>query len=125
MAPVRRGASGLLQINPASESQERRPAAPVNPFGSRNQRRRIVAMKAEGKKLATLATDGFEESELFSPKEAIEAAGGSVEVVSIKPGDIQGLKHMERGRSIHVDKILADANPEDYDAILIPGGLFN
>src|SRR5262245_26104688 len=84
-----------------------------------------MAMKAQGKKLAILATDGFEESELFSPKAAIEAAGGSVEVVSLKPGDIQGLKHMERGRSIHVDRTLADANPEDYDAILIPGGLFN
>ena len=84
-----------------------------------------MAMKAEGKKLAILATDGFEESELFSPKAAIEAAGGSVEVISLKPGDIQGLKHMERGRSIHVDKTLADANPEDYDAILVPGGLFN
>jgi len=81
--------------------------------------------KAQGKKLAILATDGFEESELFSPKAAIEAAGGSVEVISLEPGDIQGLKHMERGRSIHVDKTLADANPEDYDAILIPGGLFN
>jgi len=83
------------------------------------------SQKAQGKKLAILATDGFEESELFSPKAAIEAAGGSVEVISLEPGDIQGLKHMERGRSIHVDKTLADANPEDYDAILIPGGLFN
>src|SRR5262245_24314843 len=81
--------------------------------------------KEEGKKLAILATDGFEESDLFSPKAAIEAAGGSVEVISPKPGEIQGLKHMERGRTIHVDKTLKNANPEDYDAILIPGGLFN
>jgi protease I len=84
-----------------------------------------MTMKAEGKTMAILATDGFEESELFSPKGAIEAAGGRVEVISPKPGDIQGLRHMERGRSIHVDKTLADAKPDDYDAILIPGGVFS
>lgn len=84
-----------------------------------------MAMKAEGKTMAILATDGFEESELFSPKGAIEAAGGKVEVISLKPGDIQGLRHMEPGRSIHVDKTLQDAKPDDYDAILIPGGLFS
>jgi protease I len=75
--------------------------------------------------MAILATDGFEESELFSPKGAVEAAGGTVEVISLKPGDIQGFRHMEKGRSIHVDKTLEEANAEDYDAILIPGGLFN
>lgn len=81
--------------------------------------------RADGKRMAILATDGFEEAELFSPKEAIEAAGGSAEVISLKPGDIQGFRHMEKGRSIHVDKTLADAKASDYDAILIPGGLFN
>jgi protease I len=84
-----------------------------------------MAMKAAGKKMAILAADGFEESELFSPKGAIEAAGGTVEVISLKPGDIQGLKHMEKGKTIHVDRTLDEANPDDYDAILIPGGLFN
>jgi protease I len=84
-----------------------------------------MALRAEGKKLAILATDGFEESELFSPKAAIEAAGGTVEVVSPKAGDIQGFRHMEKGRSIHVDKTLDEADENDYDAILIPGGLFN
>jgi protease I len=84
-----------------------------------------MAMQAEGKILAILAADGFEESELFSPKAAIEAAGGRTEVISLKPGDIQGFRHMEKGRSIHVDKTLDEADAEDYDAILIPGGLFN
>jgi len=84
-----------------------------------------MALKAEGKTMAILATDGFEESELFSPKAAIEAAGGRAEVISLKEGDIQGFRHMEKGRSIHVDKTIAQANPADYDAILIPGGLFN
>jgi protease I len=84
-----------------------------------------MAMKAQGKTMAILAADGFEESELFSPKGAIEAAGGRVEVVSMESGDIQGLRHMETGRSIKVDRTLADARAEDYDAILIPGGLFS
>jgi protease I len=82
-------------------------------------------MKAEGKVIAILAADGFEESELFSPKAAIEAAGGRAEVISLKPGDIQGFRHMEKGRSVHVDKTLDEADAENYDAILIPGGLFN
>lgn len=84
-----------------------------------------MAMKAQGKTMAILAADGFEESELFSPKGAIEAAGGRVEVISMEAGDIQGLRHMETGRSIKVDKTLADARADDYDAILIPGGLFS
>lgn len=84
-----------------------------------------MAMKAQGKTMAILAADGFEESELFSPKGAIEAAGGRVEVISLESGDIQGLRHMETGRSIKVDRTLADARAEDYDAILIPGGLFS
>lgn len=84
-----------------------------------------MAQRAAGKKLAILATDGFEEAELFSPKEAIEAAGGKVEVISIDPGDIQGFRHFEKGRSIHVDHTLSEASPDDYDAILIPGGLAN
>ena len=84
-----------------------------------------MTMKAEGKRVAILATNGFEESELFSSKGAIEAAGGSVEVISLEAGDIQGLRHMEKGRSIHVDKTVADARADDYDAVLIPGGLFS
>jgi protease I len=81
--------------------------------------------KAQGKVMAILAADGFEESELFSPKAAIEAAGGRAEVISLHDGEIQGFRHMEKGRSVHVDKTLDTARAEDYDAILIPGGLFN
>jgi len=84
-----------------------------------------MAQRAAGRKTAILAADGFEEAELSSPKEAIAAAGGTVEVVSLKADDIQGFRHMETGRSIHVDHTPSDANPEDCDAVLIPGGLFN
>jgi protease I len=84
-----------------------------------------MATRADGKRLAILAADGFEESELFSPKEAMEAAGVDVEVISPRPGGIQGLRHMEKGRMIEVDRTLADADPKDYDAVFIPGGLFS
>ncbi len=84
-----------------------------------------MAQRAVGRKLAILAADGFEESELFSPREAVEQAGGRTEVVSLKGGEIQGFRHMEKGKSVKVDRKLGDARADDYDAILIPGGLFN
>jgi protease I len=82
-------------------------------------------MKAQGKTVAILAADGFEESELFSPKEALEAAGARVEIISPEVGEIQGFRHMDKGRAITVSKAVKDAHADDYDAILIPGGLFS
>ena len=84
-----------------------------------------MAMRTIGRKLAIIVADGFEEAELFSPKEALEAAGVSVEIVSLKSGALQGMRHMEKGRMIEVDRTLADADPKTYDAVLIPGGLFS
>ena len=84
-----------------------------------------MAMRTIGRKLAIIVADGFEEAELFSPKEALEAAGVSVEIVSLKTGALQGMRHMEKGRMIEVDRTLADADPKTYDAVLIPGGLFS
>ncbi|WP_300379852.1 type 1 glutamine amidotransferase domain-containing protein [Henriciella sp.] len=84
-----------------------------------------MTKRAEGKTLAILATDGFEESELTSPKEAIENAGGKTVIVSLKPGEIQANQHREHGIKIKVDKTLGDVKADDFDAVLIPGGLFN
>lgn len=81
--------------------------------------------RAEGKTLAILATDGFEEVELTSPREAIENAGGRTVVVSQKPGEIQANQHREHGIKVKVDKTLDETKAEDFDALLIPGGLFN
>ncbi|MEM8771842.1 MAG: type 1 glutamine amidotransferase domain-containing protein [Pseudomonadota bacterium] len=78
-----------------------------------------------GLNIAILATDGFEESELFSPKEAVEREGAVVDVISIKDGDITGWKNMEPGRSIKVDKVVSDVKISDYDGLIIPGGLYN
>mgnify|MGYP002663722023 CR=1 FL=1 len=84
-----------------------------------------MSKSIEGKKVAILATDGFEESELTSPKEALEKAGATVHVVSPKAGPLQAFRHFEHGIKVEVDKPLKHADAADYDAIVLPGGLFN
>ena len=81
--------------------------------------------KLDGKRVAIVATDGFEEVELTQPKQALEEAGARVEVVSPKGGQIQGVRHMEKGQSVNVDRELSQAKPDEYDALMLPGGLAN
>jgi protease I len=81
--------------------------------------------KLQGKKVAILATDGFEQAELLKPLDVLRAEGAHVVVVSPKAGDIQGFDHLKADQKVHVDIRLDDANPEDYDAILLPGGANN
>lgn len=78
-----------------------------------------------GKTVAILATHGFEQSELTEPQQALKKAGATVHVVSPESGTIQGFKHFDKGEQIKVDKALAEAKASDYDALVIPGGLFN
>ncbi|MGB1559858.1 MAG: type 1 glutamine amidotransferase domain-containing protein [Sinimarinibacterium flocculans] len=84
-----------------------------------------MAGKLEGKRIAILATEGFEQSELFDPKQALEEAGALTDVISPMPGSIRGWKLKNWGDSIDVDTALADADPADYDALLLPGGVIN
>jgi protease I len=79
----------------------------------------------EGRRVAVLATDGFEQSELEKPVEALKAAGAQVEVISLKEGQIQGMEHDDKGRMVDVDRTLASADPGDYDALVLPGGVGN
>lgn len=81
--------------------------------------------KLAGKKVAILATNGFEQSELFKPKEQLAKQGAAVEVISIEAGEIKGWDKDQWGKSVKVDKILSEANPADYDALVLPGGLYN
>lgn len=74
-----------------------------------------------GKKIAIIATDGFEDSELTSPKEAVEAAGATTHVISTESGEIEGKK----GAKVAVDATTADASAADYDALILPGGTVN
>jgi len=79
----------------------------------------------KGKRVAFLATDGVEEVEYTEPRKAVEAAGGTAELVSIKPGDIQAVNHMDKAGTYPVDKQVKDADARDYDALVLPGGVAN
>lgn len=81
--------------------------------------------RLQGKKIAILATDGFEESELLKPLETLKKEGAQVEIVSLKSGDIQGFHHMKPDKKVHVDRELDRARADDYDALMLPGGAQN
>lgn len=85
----------------------------------------MTAQTLSGRKVAVLATDGFEQSELEKPVEALKAAGAQVEIVAPKAGQIQGWEHHDKGRAVSVDRALAAATPGDYDALVLPGGVIN
>lgn len=76
-------------------------------------------------RIAIVALDGVEEVELTEPREALMAAGAKVDVVSEKHGEIQGFHHHDKSHRIRVDRTLNDANPDDYDALMLPGGALN
>jgi protease I len=78
-----------------------------------------------GKKIAILATDGYEQVELTDPKRNLERAGAKVEVLSIKSGKIKGWDKTDWGKSVKVDHLVADVRPADYDALVLPGGQIN
>jgi protease I len=78
-----------------------------------------------GKRVAVLATDYFEEAELNEPVKALKEAGARVDIIAPKSGEIKGLKHVDPGQAVKVDKTLDEANPDDYDALVLPGGAIN
>lgn len=78
-----------------------------------------------GKRVAILAADGFEQSELLEPMKALEQHEAEVDVVSPKTGQVQGFKHFDKGEQVAVDIKLSEADAGKYDALVIPGGLFN
>lgn len=84
-----------------------------------------MAGELKGKRVAVLATHGFEESELVRPLEALREAGAAAEVVAPAGGSIQGWRHHDKGRTVEVDKELGRTRPEDYDALVLPGGVMN
>lgn len=84
-----------------------------------------MAGELDQRRVAVLATDGFEQLELTEPVAALARAGARVEVVAPKDGEIQGWKHHERGDTVCVDRNLNDADPDDYDALVLPGGVIS
>lgn len=84
-----------------------------------------MAENLSGKRIAFLATDGVEQIELTKPWEAIKGAGAQVELISIESGEIQGVNHMDKGDTFKVDKVVSDVNANDYDGLVLPGGVAN
>lgn len=81
--------------------------------------------KLEGKRVAILATDGFEQAELIEPRRALDQAGAQTTVVSLKPGVIKGWNMTDWGESVPVDMTLDQVSAEQFDALLLPGGVMN
>lgn len=79
----------------------------------------------KGRRIAILATDGFEQVELTEPKKNVEAAGATTEVLSLKEGSIKGWKLTDWGESTKVDRLVSKADVDDYDALILPGGQIN
>ncbi len=78
-----------------------------------------------GKHIAALITDGFEEAELTGPVQAYRDAGAVVDIISEKAGPIQAFNHNDPSRKIDAEKAFDDVSPDDYDALLLPGGALN
>ncbi|MDR6215577.1 type 1 glutamine amidotransferase domain-containing protein [Paracidovorax wautersii] len=75
--------------------------------------------------VAILVTDGFEQVELTGPRDALKAAGITTRIVAPKAGQVQGFRHDAKGDALPVDLTLKDARPDDFDAVLLPGGVIN
>ena len=79
----------------------------------------------DGMKVAFLATDGVEQVELTEPWKAVEEAGATAELVSLEPGEVQAFNHLDKGDTFTADKAVKDASADDYDGLVLPGGVAN
>ncbi|HZU26287.1 MAG TPA: type 1 glutamine amidotransferase domain-containing protein [Bryobacteraceae bacterium] len=84
-----------------------------------------MAKRLEGKKVAILVENGFEQVEMTEPRKALEEAGAQTKIVSPVQGQVKGWQHTEWGDKFNVDLPLAEANCKDFDALLLPGGVMN
>jgi protease I len=79
----------------------------------------------KGRKVAILVTDGVEQVELTEPRGALEGEGATVHIVSTRSGEIQGFRHLDKADRFKVDRDVRQARPEEYDALVLPGGVAN
>jgi protease I len=84
-----------------------------------------MADNLNGKRIAFIATEGVEQVELTEPWKAVEEAGGKPELISTEPGEVQAWKHFDKGDTFPVDRTIEDAQPNEYDALVLPGGVAN
>lgn len=85
----------------------------------------MAEKKLEGLRVAILATDLFEEAELIEPRKALQDAGAQAVVIAPKAGEIQAVEHDKKTQKVKVDMTLDEARPNDFDAVLLPGGAMN
>ena len=84
-----------------------------------------MANELQGKRVAFLATDMVEQVELTEPWKAVQEAGATTELISLEEGEIQGFNHYDKADTFKVDRTVEEARAEDYDALVIPGGVGN
>jgi protease I len=84
-----------------------------------------MAQSLSGKKIAILATDGFEQAELQEPLKALKQEGAQVDIIAPHGGEIQGMRHHDKGDKVKVDRTLDDARADDYSGVVLPGGVAN
>jgi protease I len=84
-----------------------------------------MANRLQDKRVAFVATDGVEQVELTEPWKAVEAEGGKPELISIESGEIQGFDHLDKADKFSVDRTAEDAKADDYDGLVLPGGVAN
>jgi protease I len=84
-----------------------------------------MSNELQGKKIAFLATDMVEQVELTEPWKAVKDAGGTPQLISLKPGEIQGFNHYDKADTFEVDKTAEEVDAADYDALVLPGGVGN
>ena len=85
----------------------------------------MAEQKLKGKKVAIIAADMVERVELVEPRKALEKAGATTELLSIKPGEIEAFNHFDKAEKIKVDRLVEEADASEYDALMIPGGVGN
>jgi protease I len=85
----------------------------------------MAEQKLKGKKVAIIAADMVERVELVEPRKALEQAGATTELLSIKPGTIDAFDHFDKAEKIKVDRLVEEADASEYDALMIPGGVGN
>jgi protease I len=84
-----------------------------------------MANELQGKRIAFIATEGVEQAELTEPWKAVEQAGGQPELISIEEGEVQAWEHFDKGDTFKVDRTIEEAQPGEYDALVLPGGVAN
>jgi protease I len=84
-----------------------------------------MAGKLDGRKVAFVAADGVEQVELTEPWKAVKDEGGQPELLSVESGEIQGFNHLDKADTFKVDRTVSDADPSDYDGLVLPGGVAN